>query len=444
MGISSPPKLRLSRDRFGVAFRVKNKVRVKTKQRASRLVVKFGGTSLSAPRKIARAVNAVHQEMREGSQIAIVVSAMGGTTDNLLETISGVSSPNGSSDHVDDILSMGERTSARVFHAALSAQGVRAKYFDPYDDGWPIVTDDHFGDAAPIMQTCKARIRRYVLSCLNEGTVPVIPGFIGKTLDGRITTMGRGGSDITAFILARYLDASESILVTDTDGLMTADPKLVQNARPLRQIRIHELIGLSDSGTKFLKGKALKYLDGTFRVRITSNTTSSLRSGGTIVDGSFPGALTAELESPDPCAMVTIAGHNISQNPSTIQDMLSRITQKRAKILGFSANSNSLIIYIPSNRKGALLKTLHRSVLAHSEMTAMAVRDNLSLIRIAGVGLADTPGLIASVSQPLRENSLNIYGIFTIASSIALVIDWKQRTKALNLVKSSLRRTAAT
>jgi len=414
-------------------------VRVKTKHKVSRLVVKFGGSSLSSPRKISKAVRVVRRATDEGAQVAVVVSAMGRTTDDLLETLSA-SCSNRSDANVDDVLSMGERTSARIFYAALSAQGVRSKYFDPYDDDWPIVTNDNFGDAVPIISACQPRIQRYVLPCLQDGIVPVLPGFVGKAADGRITTMGRGGSDITAFLLARCLPADESVLVTDSNGLMTADPKLVKDAQPISQISIRELIGLADSGTKFLKTKALRYLDDTFRVRITPDIAPSIRSGGTVINGSLSSGLTAEVESTPPSAMVTITGEGISQNPKILKEILSKITSQKTKILGLSANSNSLIIYIPWHHKLRLLREIHECVLVHPQMTAMAVRDNLSLIKIAGVGLVETPGLIASISEPLREASLNIYGIFTIASSIVLMVDWKRREKALRLVKKSLTR----
>lgn len=417
-------------------------MRVETKKNLARLAVKFGGSSLSSPQRISRAVDMVKREIDGGTQTAIVVSAMGRTTDDLLETTSAVSLSNGT-DQVDEVLSMGERTSGRIFNATLSNRGVRSKYFDPDDDEWPIITDAKFGDSTPILSTCQRRIQRHILSCLEDGIVPVLPGFVGRTKDGRITTMGRGGSDVTAFLLARCLPADECVLVTDSEGLMTADPKLIKNARPLPRIRIGEIFSLADSGTKFLKSKALQYMDDTFRVRITSNMARSLRSGGTLIVGGFPSALTAELESPQPSMMVTITGESLSQNPKIMKEILSKISAQRARILGFSANSNSLIIYLPCQRGRRLVKKIHESVLAHSEMTAMAVRNNLSLIRIVGFGLVETPGLIATVSGPLRKSCLNLYGIFTIASSIVLLVDWEHRQEALRLVQMSLRRVAA-
>ena len=417
-------------------------MRVKTSHNVSRLVVKFGGSSLSSPRRVSKAARAVKQEVDAGTQVAVVVSAMGRMTDELLETVSA-SCANGLDADVDDVLSMGERTSARIFYTALSAQGVRSKYFDPHNDDWPIVTDDNFGDATPIVSACEHLIRRHVMPCLETGIVPVLPGFVGKTRNGMITTMGRGGSDITAFLLARCLQADESILVTSSRGLMTADPKLVRDAKPLSRISIRELMGLADSGTKFLKTKALRYLDDSFRVRIVSGDGDSLCSGGTVIEGSLPSGLSVELESRSPSSMVTITGKAISQNPKVVKEILARITSQRAKVLGFSANSNSLIVYVSRFRRSRLLKEIHSCVLAHPQATAMAVRDNLCLIRIVGTGLVETPGLIASVSEPLREASLNIFGIFTIASSIVLMVGWEHRDRALALVRKSLREREA-
>jgi len=413
-------------------------VRVETRKKVARLVVKFGGSSLSSPRRISRAAEAVRRTVESGVQAAVVVSAMGRTTDDLLEATHAISSSN-KCERVDDILSMGERTSARIFHTALSTQGLASRCFDPQDNDWPITTDDSFGDATPLLPICQQRIRRYILPCLEKRAVPVLPGFVGKTADGRVTTMGRGGSDITAFVLARSLPAEESILVTDSDGLMTADPKLVKNARPIPRISIQELVRIADSGTKFLKTKALQYLDDTFTVRITSNTAPSLRSGGTTITGAFSSLFEAKLESTNPSTMITITGKRISQDPKITKEILSKVSGRKVRILGLSANSDSLILYLSSQRGRRLVEELHDLVLAHRETTAMAICENLSMIRIAGFGLVEKPGLVASVAEPLRENSLNIYGIFTIASSIVLLVDWMQREKALHLVRKALK-----
>jgi aspartate kinase len=224
-----------------------------------KIVVKFGGSSLADHEKLAKAVNAVSKEAKKGNRIAVVVSAMGKTTDILMNTMKNTANGKLQKHELDDILAMGERTSVRVFAAALRTNNVQSCYLDPLDNRWPIITDAAFSNANPILNECTTRIQKHILPMVENGTVPVIAGFIGRTLDGKITTLGRGGSDTTAFILAEALQADEVALVTDADGIMSGDPKIVANPKTLPEIDVSTLVGLADSGAKFIHSKALKY-----------------------------------------------------------------------------------------------------------------------------------------------------------------------------------------
>ncbi|MEM3018364.1 MAG: hypothetical protein QXO25_05745, partial [Candidatus Bathyarchaeia archaeon] len=250
------------------------------------IVAKFGGSSLADSERIAKAAASVARVVAEGGRVAVVVSAMGKTTDTLLEILQNPSGRTIEKHDADDILSMGERTSARVFAATLKSEGVRVRYFDPDDEDWPIITDDNFSDANPILTICEERIRRHVLPLLEEGVVPVIAGFVGRTRDHKISTIGRGGSDTTAFILARALKADEVVLVTDSDGIMTADPKLVPEAKRLESVDVNILVGMADSGKKFIHRKALKYKDPAIDVRVINYSRGNLDSEGTRITGS--------------------------------------------------------------------------------------------------------------------------------------------------------------
>jgi aspartate kinase len=187
----------------------------------STIVVKFGGSSLSDHERLLKAVRAVVNEAKKGVKIAVVVSAMGKTTDVLMKTAKNTSNGKLAKHELDDILSMGERTSVRIFATALRNNGVDACYFDPMDSKWPIVTDDSFQNANPIVKECEKNIKECILPLVMAGTVPVIAGFVGKTKDGKITTLGRGGSDTSAFILAQGLDANQIVLVTNAAGIMS-------------------------------------------------------------------------------------------------------------------------------------------------------------------------------------------------------------------------------
>jgi aspartate kinase len=418
---------------------VKNNNKKKTKIKDHRrVVVKFGGSSLADGSKVSNAATMIADAIKRGSRVVVVVSAMGKTTDSLMEIAS--SALNGTAigrSDLDDLLSMGERTSVRLLTSVLKSMGVEARYFDPEEDDWPIVTDDTFGDARPLLNECEIGIKKYVEPVLEKRAVSVIPGFIGKTGEGKITTIGRGGSDTTAFILARYLEADEVVLVTDVDGIMTADPKLIGEARPLQQISASELAGLADSGTKFIHNKALWYKPDWVNVRVTNFRKGNLDSGGTLIEGGFPRELDVKLGYNESLDMVTVVGKNIAGNPNIVYKMLKN-PPKTEKTLGISANGNSIIFYIPSSPYNKELKALHNVVTETENAQAMAVRRNVALIRVEGVGLENTPGLIGRISNPLKGNGINILGIFTVASSISILVDWERREEAIRLIKESL------
>ena len=189
------------------------------------LVVKFGGSSLRDKDRLSNTASLIAKETEKGTRLVVVVSAMGKMTDQLLNLIHQDSAKGLDKTDSDDILAMGERTSVRVFATALKAVGVEAKYFDPGEPNWPIITDDNFSDANPILELCLQRVREHVVPLLDWGTVPVIAGFVGRSTAGKVSTIGRGGSDTTAFIIAKGIGADEVVLVTDADGILSADPK---------------------------------------------------------------------------------------------------------------------------------------------------------------------------------------------------------------------------
>ena len=403
-----------------------------------KIVVKYGGSSLANSDRIQAAAMAVAKEAAKGTHIAVVVSAMGKTTDQLLHTVKNASRGNIKGEDLDEVLSMGERTSVRIFAATLRAHGLKARYFDPSDDDWPIITDNIFSNANPILEECERRIRQHVLPLFNEGVMPVIAGFVGKTVDGKITTLGRGGSDTTAFILAKALGANEVILVTDVDGIMTADPKIVKNPQRIREIDVNTLVGLADAGTKFIHRKALKYKDPKINVRVISYQHGDLNKDGTVISGGLETELNVTLASQYPIASITVVGHGLSQMPSVIGELIEKV-KNHSSLLGSSLDHNSMVLFVSEhNNIEQLINEVHETILGCQEAVAMSVRRNLAFLRVSGVGLEETPGLIGKISEPLRLHGINIYGILTNTSSILLFVSWEEREKVLGLIKSSL------
>jgi len=404
-----------------------------------RIVVKFGGSSLADHERLLKAVIAVNNEAKKGTQVAVVVSAMGKTTDVLMTTAKNASNGKLEKKDLDDILSMGERTSIRIFTAALKNNGTQSCYFDPIDSNWPIITDAAFQNANPILKDCERNIRECVLPIMEKGVIPVVAGFLGKTQDGKITTLGRGGSDTTAFVLAEALNADEIVLVTDADGIMSGDPKVVTNPQRLKEIDVNTLVGLADSGAKFIHSKALKYKPKNINVRVINHAHGNLSQEGTVITGALATELDAEIAHPFPVAEITVIGNGIPANPQIVQAMVEE-SKLHSLLIGMSMNANSVILYVSQEKNlDALLNHIHEITKNNKETIAMAVKKDLVFIKTSGVGLEKTHGIIGKISEDLRLSGINISGILTITSSILLFVDWNEREKALKLIKNSLR-----
>ena len=190
-------------------------------------IVKFGGKSLSTPSLVAKAADLVADDFAEGNRIAVVVSAQGNATDSIVSQLQCVSSTRKAHQSWDLALSYGERLSAAILYGALQSRGVACKLFDPSSQDWPIISDASFGGASvDLGRTCGLCNG---LDAALDYVVAVLPGFVARTADGKITTLGRGGSDLTAFLLARCLRADQVVKVTDVDGFYM-DGKRVEHS----------------------------------------------------------------------------------------------------------------------------------------------------------------------------------------------------------------------
>lgn len=198
-------------------------------------------------------------------------------------------------------------------------------------------------------------------------------------------------------------------------------------------------MGLADSGAKFIHSKALKYKPQAINVRVINSSHGDLTKEGTVITGGLATELDVEMAHPSPIAEITIVGQRISDNIKIVEDMVTK-AKVHSQLLGMSMNTNSAILYVSAEKNpDALFNDIHKTVLENSEAKAMAVKKDLVFLKIRGVGLEETHGIIGKVSEVLRVNNINIAGILTITSSILLFVDWNEREKALELIRKSLR-----
>jgi aspartate kinase len=235
------------------------------------------------------------------------------------------------------------------------------------------------------------------------------------------------------------MKADEVVLVTNADGIMSGDPKIISNPKRLSEINVINLVGLADSGAKFIHSKALKYKPQSIDIKVINHAHGSLSQKGTLITGTLATELDVEIAHSSPVAEITIVGHRVPEKPQIILEMVEK-AEAQASLLGMSMNANSVILYISQEKNiDTLLNEIHNITLKNSETIAMAVKKDLAFLKTSGVGLEETHGLIGKISEKLRVNQINIYGILTITSSILLFVDWGEREKALQLIINSLR-----
>jgi aspartate kinase len=200
------------------------------------------------------------------------------------------------------------------------------------------------------------------------------------------------------------------------------------------------LVGLADSGAKFIHAKALKYKPKDINIRVINHAHGNLTSEGTIITGALSTELGVKIAHTSPAAEITVLGNRISEKSEVIQEMIEE-TKANTTLLGMSMNTNSAILYVSEEKNiDQLLNQIHETVLNTPELGAMAVKRNLVFLKISGVGLEETHGIIGKITETLRLNSINISGILTITSSIMIFVDWSERENALELIKNALRR----
>ncbi|MDS0297245.1 aspartate kinase [Halogeometricum sp. S1BR25-6] len=388
-----------------------------------RVVAKFGGTSLGSGDRINRAADSVAAAVEQGHEIAVVASAMGNTTDDLLDEIQFEADDRDRA----EIVSMGERTSVRMLKAALTARGVNALFVEPGSDDWPVITND-LGEVD--VEETKRRAAK--LAADMDGVVPVITGFLAQNHDGEITTLGRGGSDTTAVMMGRYMDADEVVIVTDVEGVMTGDPHVVEGARNVGRITVDELRNLSFRGAEVVAPSALSYKDDTLGVRVVHYQHGNLLTGGTLIEGEFHNLIDMQE---NPLACVTVAGRSIRNRPGILADLSQALRDRDVNVDAVASGMDSVTFYIDEDRAEEAENLLHSKVVDEKSLSSVTVEDGIAVIRVTGGELPNRPGVMLDIVQPISEAGINIHDVITSATSVAIFVAWDDREETLSIVQ---------
>jgi aspartate kinase len=396
------------------------------------IVQKFGGTSVANPERIRNVADRVAAYRAQGSQVVVVVSAMSGVTDNLIKMAKELT-PLPNEREMDMLLATGEQTTIALTAIALQALGVPAISLTGAQAG--IVTDG--------VHT-KAKIAnitpRKVHALLDEGKVVIVAGFQGQTSEGQITTLGRGGSDLTAIALAAALKAELCQIYTDVDGVYTADPRVVPTARKLAEISYDEMLELAGLGAKVMQSRAVEFAKKfgvVFEVRsslnknpgtIVKEETRSMEDvvirGVTLDTNQAKITMVGVPDRPGVAAQIFKAIADASINVDMIVQNVSHTPAAPATDLSFTVDKPDLL-------KATRVIDGLKSAVGFRQALA---DEKIGKLSIVGVGMRSHPGVAAKMFETLAQAGINIDMISTSEIKISIIVDLARGEDATRLV----------
>lgn len=392
------------------------------------IVQKYGGTSVGSPERILNVARRVKETLAEGHQVVVTVSAMSGDTDGLIRLAKEIT-PEPAEREMDVLLATGEQKTIALTAMALHAQGIKAISLTGAQAG---ITTDGVHTKAKIMNIEPGVVQQM----LEEGNVVIIAGFQGQTQEGNVTTLGRGGSDLTAIAIAGAIKADLCQIFTDVDGVYTCDPRLVPNAVKIPEISYEEMLEMASSGSKVMQSRAVEFgqkFGVRFEVRSSFNN-----NPGTIVKEE-----TVNMES------VVIRG--VSAERAQAKVTIGPVRDEpgvASRIFGAVAARNISVDMIVQNvsHEGAtdISFTVHKDDLAKAQAALAEVLKEvgnppvralggIAKLSVVGVGMRSHSGVAAKLFTALAEGGVNIEMISTSEIKISVIIQEDQIQKACQL-----------
>ena len=392
------------------------------------IVQKYGGTSVGTPERILNVAQRILETQAAGNEVVAVVSAMSGVTDQLIRLARQVSK-NPTEREMDVLLATGEQTTIALVAMAINGLGGKAASLTGAQAG--IVTDGRH-TRAKIANITPRQIR----SLLHEGNICVVAGFQGQTAGGQITTLGRGGSDLTAIAIAGALHADNCEIYTDVDGVFTCDPRIVPKARKIDEIAYDELLEMASSGSKVMQSRSVEFAK---KFGVLFEVRSSFHKGrGTIVKEESAGledVVVRGISVERHQAKVTI--HGVPDRPGAASRIFSVLAESNVVVDVIVQNvslSGTTDISFTINRD-ELDKVGPRLDEVAREIGALGVirKDGVAKLSVVGIGMRSHSGVAARLFEVLAAGGINIQMISTSEIKIAVILEESRIEEAARL-----------
>ena len=400
------------------------------------IVQKFGGTSVGSDERIA-AVAQIIKKAKKDNQIIVVVSAMSGETNRLINLAKSFGD-NPDRREFDALISTGEKVSASLLAMALNSIGVKAKSFSASQISMK-TTDQH--SKAKIIDVDGEKI----LSTLEEDVVPIITGFQGVTESGDVTTLGRGGSDTTAVAIAAHVNASRCDIYTDVDGIYTTDPRVVPEAKKLDSITMEEMLEMAGQGAKVIQIRAVEFAN---KYQVPVRVLSSFEDGeGTLIslkEENMENALISGIAFKKDQTKFTL--HSVADTPGIAYDILGPVNDEGISVgiivQNISVNGKTDFTFTVDSEDQDQVQSILEKEKLTLDYSDLMIDSNVAKVSIVGAGMRSNAGIASTAFKALSEESINIQIISTSEIKITIVIEEKYlelavRTlhKAFNLDK---------
>ena len=396
----------------------------------AKIVMKFGGTSVADTDRILHVANIVKKKYEENNQIAIVVSAMAGVTNDLIQKSKKISD-DFPSDEYDALVSSGEQVTSTLLAAALQKLGINSRSWL----GWqiPIVTEGDYKNSRIISVNSKV-----LNDSMAHGIVPIIPGFQGLSKDNRITTIGRGGSDASAVAIAKCLNADFCEIYTDVEGVYTTNPAIEPKAKKIEKISYEEMLEMATLGAKVMQSSSVQkamindvdiYVKSTF----SNNSGTEITSEDKI---SYDKVITGVAYSSDD-AKVTLQG--VKDKPGVASAIFKPLYENNIVVDMIVQNISS------DNSKTDITFTIKRDDLSKTKKLIEQLKnsldydkflsdDKVSKVSIVGAGMITHPGVAYKMFNALSSKNINIQVISTSEIKISVLVDEQNTKEAVQVI----------
>lgn len=393
------------------------------------IVQKYGGTSVGDIEKITNVAKRIIETKRKGNKVVVVVSAMGKTTDQLIKMANEITK-NPSDREMDMLISTGEQISVSLLAMAIHAQNEDAISLTGGQVG---ILTDMVHTKARILEIKADKMREE----LDNDKIVIVAGFQGISIKNDITTLGRGGSDTTAVALAAALKADLCEIYTDVDGVYTADPRIVKNARKLKEITHEEMLELASLGAKVLHARSVEFANKynvPLCVRSSFNNsegTNIVKEVDTMEEPVIRGVTTDTSEAkitllrvPDQPGVAARLFNKVSENSINIDMIIQNVSEHGHTDISFTLNRNEIPKITP------LLDELVKEL----DASEVSINENIGKLSVVGIGMRSHSGVAARMFSTLAKAGINISMISTSEIKISCVIDEKDAAKATQVL----------